>query len=164
MAAPPQSSGQWRIEHRIDRATGEPSPTALLTTRATNTKIDFGRPVLLQLMCFEKKPIVRLAFEFRVGATRSASVAYRFDENPGHDVEAKFLPDYKTVVIDDKAAVARFMDEIANANVLFFRISSLFAGRTAAEFRVQGAVPAIEAVLATCPASTPPKSSGPRTS
>jgi hypothetical protein len=158
MTAPPQASGNWRIEHRTDRVTGKPSPTGLLGARATTSKELYPRPVLLQLVCFDDQPIVRLEFAFRVGANRNSSVAYRFDDTPGQDsAEAKFLPDFRTVVIEEPEETARFLDGLATAKVMLLRVNSLFVGRTVAEFRVEGAAPAIEAVLAACPLAKPRK-------
>lgn len=157
MAAPPQISGAWRVEHRVDRISGEPSPTAFVVARATNTKADHARPTLLQLMCFNKQPVVRLAFEFRVGANRNSTLGYRFDDKPGHDAEATFMQDFRAIVIEDNAEVARFMDELETSSLLLVRVASLFAGRTTAEFRVHGAAPAIETVLAACPLASPRK-------
>ena len=157
MSAPPQSSGDWRIEHRVDRISGEPSPMAIVWTRAGNSKLNHHPPAALQLMCFDKQPIVRVGFDFRVGANRNSTVGYRFDDKPGHDVEATFLQDFRAIVIDDNAEVAQFMDELASSNMLLVRVISLFAGRSTAEFRVNGAAPAIETVLAACPLASPRK-------
>jgi hypothetical protein len=143
--------GAWRIEHRIDNITGAPAPTGILLTRASNSRELYQRPALMQLMCFGKQPVVRFEFEFRVGANRNTTVGYRFDNTPGHDVDATFMQDHRTVVIEDKAEVAQFYEELASANVLLLRISSLFAGRTTAEFPVAGASAAIEPILAACP-------------
>jgi hypothetical protein len=62
-------------------------------------------------------------------------------------------------VIEDKADVAQFVSELATSDVLYVRIRSLNAGRTAAEFRLNGAPTAIEAAFTGCPLSTdqPPR-------
>ena len=91
----------------------------------------------------------------RIGANRSAILEYRFDDKPGRKAEARFLQDYKTIVIENRAAVTAFVDELASANVLYLRVTSLFAGRTTAEFFVHGAPAAIEAAYADCPPSPP---------
>jgi hypothetical protein len=57
-------------------------------------------------------------------------------------------------LIEDKAEVAQFLDELATANVLDLVISSLAKGRTSAEFRVSGAQAAIEAASASCHPAT----------
>jgi hypothetical protein len=58
------------------------------------------------------------------------------------------------VVIEDKKAVAKFVDELATATTLYFVISSLDKGRTSAEFRVAGAQTPIEWIAANCGAKT----------
>ena len=107
---------------------------------------------MLQLMCFKDQPAVRLSFEFKIGSTRNAQLGYRFDEKPGHEIDARFLNDFKTVVIEDKAEVARFVSELATSSQLYVRIRSLNPGRSSAEFQVAGAPAAIEAGFAGCPA------------
>ena len=155
-AAPPPSPGDWKFERRADRVAGGPTTTAYLLVRSKNARNASRRPALiqfasLQLMCFKNEPIVRLHFNYRVGANRSAAVAYRFDEKPGRDVKARFLPDFQTIVIENKTDVAAFVDELAASNTLFMRVDSLIVGSTSAEFRVQGAPAAIEAAFADCP-------------
>ena len=78
-------------------------------------------------------------------------LGYRFDEKPGHEIEARFLHDFKTVVIEDKAEVAWFVGELATSSVLYVHIRSLNAGRSTAEFQLAGAPAAIEAAFAGCP-------------
>ncbi len=93
-------SGNWRIERQVDRVTGAPLTSALLTTRSSShSAVPYPRPAVLQLACFKEQPIVRLAFEFKVGSNRNAMLGYRFDEKPGPEIEARFVQDYKTVVI-----------------------------------------------------------------
>jgi hypothetical protein len=150
-AAGPAPAGDWKIDRRIDRISGAPAPTGLLYTRATNTKVQFAQPALLQLMCFDRAPIVRFAFEFRVGANRSATVQYRFDQKPGRDANVRFLVGSKTFVIEEPGDVAAFADELAASTTLFVRVTSLVSGRTAAEFNIQGASPVIEAAYTPCP-------------
>jgi hypothetical protein len=94
---------------------------------------------------------VRIAFNYKVGSNQTASVAYRFDENPGQEAKARFLRDYRTVVLDDPAEVRRFLDEMRAANKLFLRIDSLNVGRTNIELGVSGAPEAIDAALGGCP-------------
>ncbi len=151
-------AGNWKIERQVDRITGAPLSSALLSTRnASNSAAPFPKPAMLQLTCFKDQPLVRLAFEFKVGSNRNSVLGYRFDEKPGREIEARFLQDFTTVVIEEKAAVAQFVSELATSNVLYVRIRSLNAGRTAAEFQLDGAPAAIEAALAGCPQSpTPP--------
>jgi hypothetical protein len=145
-------AGNWRIERQVDRVTGAPLSSALLTTRASsNSAVPFPHPAMLQLTCFKEQPLVRLSFEFKVGSNRNSMLGYRFDDKPGHEIEARFLQDFKTVVIEDKAEVARFVGELATSSVLYVRIRSLNAGRSTAEFRLDGAPAAIEAAFAGCP-------------
>jgi hypothetical protein len=146
--------GDWRVERQQDRVTGAPLSSALLpTARSSNSAEPFPHPALLQLLCFKDQPMVRLGFEFKVGSQRNSVLGYRFDEKPGHEVEARFLQDFKAVVIEDKATVAMFVNELATSEVLYVRIRSLNAGRTTAEFRLNGAPAAIDAAYAGCPLS-----------
>jgi hypothetical protein len=146
-------AGNWKIERQVDRITGAPLASALLVTRASsNTSVALTQPAMLQLMCFKAQPTVRLSFDFPVGSTKNASLGYRFDDKPGHEAVARFLQDHKTIVIEDKAEVARFTSELATSNVLYVRIRSLNAGRSSAEFQLAGAPAAIHAGFAGCAA------------
>ncbi|NVO12521.1 MAG: hypothetical protein HXX10_00630 [Rhodoplanes sp.] len=151
LAKPDETSGSWRIEHRIDRITGKPAPTAFVTTMLSNNKTTAIRPALVQVMCFEDKPIVRFSFDLRVGADRNSTFAYRVDNRPGSEVDATFLEDRKTIAIDDTAVVARFIEDVSAGSMLLVRTESLFAGRTVAEFRIVGAKAAFAPVLEACP-------------
>jgi hypothetical protein len=155
-AAGAKASGNWRIERQVDRVTGAPLSSALLPTRSSShSGAPFPRPAMLQLTCFKDQPLVRLSFEFKVGSNRNSVLGYRFGEKPGRDIEARFLQDYKTVVIEEKDDVAQFVNELATSNVLYVRIRSLNAGRTTAEFQLDGAPAAIESALAECPLPAP---------
>ena len=144
--------GNWRIEHQVDRVTGTPVSSALAITRTVaNSAVLFPSPAVLQLTCFRRQPIVRLSFPFKVGSNRNSELAYRFDDKPGHVAEARFLMDYKTVVIEDPAAVAQFVAELATSKVFYLHIRSLNAGRSSAEFQVEGGATAVETGLADCP-------------
>ncbi|MBV5271920.1 MAG: hypothetical protein JZU55_21010 [Afipia sp.] len=151
------TSGNWKIEKHVDRITGVPVPSAMLVIdNASNSFAEYARPASMQLTCFEGKPMVRFAFEFKVGTDPNSIIGYRFDEKPGHDnVAARFLQEYRTVVIEDRAAVAAFANELATSSVLVIRIRSLAAGRTTAEFKLDGAPAAIEAAFAGCPLTPP---------
>ena len=108
--------------------------------------------IYLQLTCFERNPVVRFSFEFKVGSDENSALGYRFDDKPGRDnVASRILLGYTVIVIEDKAAVAQFIDELVNSSTLYLRIRSLNAGRTTAEFRVAGAAAAVQAALAECP-------------
>lgn len=152
------TSGNWKIEKQVDRITGVPVPSAInIITNASNSFADYAKPASLQLTCFEGKPLVRFAFEFKVGTDPASIIGYRFDEKPGHDnVAARFLQEYRTVVIEDRDAVTTFAGELATSSTLIIRIRSLAAGRTTAEFKLDGAPAAIEAAFAGCPLTQPP--------
>jgi hypothetical protein len=150
-------AGSWRIERQVDRVTGAPLASAFLTSRSSaNSAVAFAQPATLQLLCFKAQPLVRLAFQFRVGSNRNSTLGYRFDDKPGREADARFLQDFRTVVIEDKAEVARFVGELAASNVLYVRIRSLNVGRSSAEFRLDGAPAAIEAAFAGCPPTPEP--------
>lgn len=151
------TSGNWKIEKQVDRITGVPVPSAMLIVdNASNSFVNYARPGSMQLTCFEGKPLVRFAFAFKVGGDTNAVLGYRFDEKPGHDnVPARFLQEYRTVVIEDRATVVAFANELSTSGMLVIRIRSLNAGRTTAEFRLDGAPAAVEAAFAGCPLTAP---------
>jgi hypothetical protein len=153
-------SGNWKIERQVDRITGAPLSSAFLMTRTvSNSTVVFPQPAMLQLLCFKSQPTVRIAFPFKVGSVHNSEFGYRFDEKPGHEAVARFLAGYTTVIVDDKAEVAQFVSELATSNELYVRIRSLTAGRSTADFRLDGAPAAISAAYAGCPVQTaqPPK-------
>ena len=148
----PQSGSVWKIDQKEDSITGLPTATAWIRTlNSTSSGSWDSRPVVLQLMCFKGSPIVRLHFQHRVGANRSATVAYRFDQKTGRDVSATFLPDFKTIIVEEKSEVEQFLSELTSSSRLLVRITSLYAGRTTAEFALTGAPDAIAAAYAPCP-------------
>lgn len=147
------AAGGWRIEKQIDRITGAPIESALLTAPSSHSGEPFPKKATLQLACFNKKPMVRFAFEVKVATTRSNEFGYRFDDRPGHQIAASFLGDDTVAVIENAAEVAQFIDELAGAKMLYVRIRSLGHGRTTAEFNVEGAAAAIAATTAHCPAA-----------
>ena len=158
-------SGSWRIERQVDRITSAPVDNAVVSSMASNSSVAFPQPALLGLSCFMGKPLVRFAFEFKVGTNLNSFLAYRFDEKPGHEIGGRFLQNSTTVVIEDPAEVAQFVNELASSSVLYVRIRSLNVGRTTAEFKVDGAPAAIESALAGCPVSRhapPPQASTPQ--
>ncbi|MES2752622.1 MAG: hypothetical protein V4661_14735 [Pseudomonadota bacterium] len=160
VAAPASTpSGNWKIERQIDRITGVPVPAAInVIDNASNSFADRPRPASMQLTCFDGKPLVRFAFEFKVGSDTNSILGYRFDEKPGRDNVGgvRFLQEHKTVVIEDRAAVATFVGDLNGSNTLLIRIRSLNAGRTTAEFKLDGSPAAIEAAFAGCPPTPPP--------
>ncbi len=143
-------AGNWRVERQTDRITGAPISSAFLPTRSSHTRERYPRSAHVQLACFKGEPLVRFAFDVRIGSTRNSEFGYRFDDKPGRTGEVRFLQDYKTVVIEDNTEVARFLNELAKSEKLYILIRSLNAGRTAAEFRLEGAGDAIEQALAGC--------------
>lgn len=79
-------------------------------------------------------------------------LGYRFDDKPGRDdVRARILHGYQVMVIEDRAAVADFIRDMAGSRTLYIRIRSLNAGCTTAEFDLAGSTAAIEAGFAACP-------------
>jgi hypothetical protein len=153
------SSGEWKIERQADRITGSAIASALLMTKnSSHSGEDFPKPAQLQLTCFERNPLVRFSFEFKIGSDKNSALGYRFDDKPGRDdVASRILLGYTVLVIEDKAAVAQFIDELVNSSTLYVRIRSLNSGRTTAEFRVAGAAAAVQAALADCPGSQNPQ-------
>jgi hypothetical protein len=140
------------VEQAVDRITGIPVSSARLAThQVSNGAIAFPPPAEVQLTCFRDEPLVRIAFGFKVGSNRNSTLGYRFDDKPGREADARFLQDYRTVVIEEDEAVAQFVRELAASQVLYVRIRSLNSARTSAEFRVEGAGGAIENALAGCP-------------
>src|SRR5437016_1677600 len=93
-------SGDWRIERQVDRVTGVPLSSAFVISKnSSNTLVPYPHPAQLNLLCFKDQPIVRMVFDFKVGSNKESVLGYRFDDKPGHEVEARFLQDFKTIVI-----------------------------------------------------------------
>jgi len=160
VAAPATAtSGNWKIERQVDRITGVPVPSATnIINNASNTFAERPSLASMQLTCFDGKPMVRFAFEFKVGTDPNSTLGYRFDEKPGHDnVAVRFLQEHRTVVIEDRAAIITFVNELATSSALVVRLRSLNAGRTTADFKLDGAPAAIEAAFAGCPLTPPPQ-------
>src|SRR6195952_1825859 len=151
------SSGNWKIERQTDRITGTAISSAMLMTRnAAHSSVNFAQPAGLQLTCFENHPVVRISFDHKIGSDKNSTLGYRFDEKPGRDdVASRILLGYQVIIIDDRAAVSQFVDDLAGSNTLYVRIRSLSAGRTTAEFRLDGSEAAVQAAFADC-ATAPP--------
>jgi hypothetical protein len=152
VAAPDKpDTGKWKFERRNDPV----SRTQVTTAWLSIGKYDFlsGRTFAgeVQLMCFKRQPVVRFAFNVKIGTDKTATIAYRFDENPGHDVRAKFFARPKMIIVDNKAEVVQFVTELATSKSLYLRVSTLTVGNIAAKFPVHGAQHAIEAAFAECP-------------
>lgn len=146
------SSGDWRIERQTDRVTGKPISSAILVTRKSSSSESLiTQNASMQIGCFMGKPVVEFSFTNKVGTDPNSFLGYRFDDRPGHEIGARFLQKADAVVIEDKAEVAQFVSEMATSHSLYIRLRSLNAGRTSAEFTVDGAPAAIEAALADCP-------------
>ena len=152
-----KESGNWTIEKTVDRVTGAEISSALLKTRASNSAVSFPQPAMMQLTCFDRTPLVRFSFEFKIGSDKNSILGYRFDEKPGRDnVESRILIGYTVIVIEDPGEVYRFVQDLATSNNLVVRIRSLNAGRTVADFKLDGAQAAIDAGFAGCPVVAPP--------
>jgi hypothetical protein len=124
---------------------------------ASNTYVDYPKPALLQLTCFENKPLIRVSFDFKIGSDRNATMGYRFDDKPGRDnVESRILIGYQVIVIEDKAAVEQFVADLTGSRALYFRVRSLTAGRTTVEFPLEGSAAAMQAAFAGCPVTPSP--------
>jgi hypothetical protein len=99
--------------------------------------------------------VVRFVFEFKIGTNLNSFLGYRFDEKPGHEIGARFVQDSTAVMIEEPADVAQFVSDLTTSNTLYIRIRSLNAGRSSAEFKVDGAPEAIAAAFAGCPVVPP---------
>src|SRR5581483_6085387 len=138
-------AGKWSIAERTDPITGRPAARVFLETTAYNGRTHRKGPAIVQLVCNNNQAAVRFAYWYRIGSNSTASLQYRFDKTPGGTVEARFLPDFKTVVIEEKAAVAAFVQMLERSSYLYVRVLSLPFGHTIAEYRTEGAPAAIAA-------------------
>lgn len=147
-----RKAGDWQIAGQLDRVTGATLPSATVVAFASSTFADNPSPASLQLSCFEGRPIVRFAFQFKMGADRNAALGYRFDDKPGRDnVEARILAGQQVVVIENPAAVAQFIEDLGGAKKVYVRLRSLTSARTTAEFPLAGSDEAMKAAFADCP-------------
>jgi len=145
------TSGQWKIDRMTDRVAGAPIGSASVSAMASHAGELFPQDSYMHLSCFINSPVISFKFSHKVGSERNSFLGYRFDENPGHETNARFVASASTVIIEDNKEVAEFVRELATAKVLYIRIRSFNAGRTAAEYKVDGASAAIAAAYATCP-------------
>lgn len=147
------ASGNWRISRQTDRITGKALPSVGMVALASNSYVDFPKPAMMQLSCFEKKPLVRFGFEFKLGADVNTVLGYRFDDKPGRDniAGARFMQRHDTVVIEDPRDVAQFAADMAGAKILYVRIRSITHGRTTVEYKLDGSETALQEVFADCP-------------
>ncbi len=145
------SAGNWAISQQIDRISGANTTRAKLSAFTVSGNRQQLGLAHIHLLCFDNRPTVRLSYPFRVGANSSAIVEYRFDKNPGRKATVRFMPDFRTIVIDDRAEVTQIADGLASAAIFYVRVSSLHIGRAEAEFRVPGGGVATDAAYAECP-------------
>jgi hypothetical protein len=145
------TAGDWRIERQYDRVANAPISSALTTAMASNSAVAFPQRASLQLLCFVDKPVANFRFEFKVGTNYNSFIGYRFDDKPGHEIGGQFMTNAMSVAIEEPAEVAQFASELANSKMLYIRIRSFNAGRTTAEFKVDGAPEAIASAFAACP-------------
>ncbi len=156
------AAGDWRIEKKIDRITCVPVSNSSLTARVTSHSGLVVAPLAhMQLACFKDLPSILIAFDFKIGSTRNAELGYRFDDKPGHEPTVRMVDGYMRAFISDPGEVARFVNEMATADMLYVRIRSLNAGRTSAEFHVAQAPAAIAAAYAGCPINAAARASAP---
>ncbi len=151
-------AGSWKIERGYDRILGKPAATAELSARSRNvreqdrrypqTRLQIGS---LQLGCFDNAAVIRVAFNHRVGSSRTSTLSYRFDDNPGRDAPARFLQTNSTAVIEDPGEVARFVEQLRISTTLYVRVMSHVAGTSSVEFSLKGAPAAIDAAFQNCP-------------
>ena len=147
------TSGDWRISQQKDRITDNRLPSAALMAQASNTYIDFPKPSMMQLTCFDGKPLVRFAFEWKIGRDANSTLGYRFDDKPGRDNVAgvRFMQDDKMVVIEAPADVAQFVGDLRGSRLLYLRVRSITHGRTTAEYKLDGSDAAVQSAFADCP-------------
>jgi len=157
-------AGEWKIERGYDRILGDRAATAELQARSRNVRQQQQRyPQVqlqtgsLQLGCFDNAPVVRVAFNHRVGSNRTSTLSYRFDDKPGRDAPARFLQTFSTAVIEYPQEVARFVEQLRTSGTLYVRVMSHVAGTSTVEFPLKGAPMAIDAAYQTCPIDSPTK-------
>lgn len=152
-------AGNWLIEDNIDPITGISVPSArILTIRSSSASLDLlAKPATMQLTCADKEPVIKFAYDFKVGTSINSIFGYRFDERPGRDiVNVRFLQGAKSIVIEDRATVARFIKDMEGATKLVVRTRSFNAGRSVTEFDVRDSVLPVQKAFASCPFELPP--------
>jgi hypothetical protein len=149
------TAGNWYIAHQIDRVTGAELPSAVTFALASNTYAEYPRASQMQLTCVDRKPLVRFAFDFRIGTDRDSVLGYRFDDKPGHEnVEARVLRGQKIMILESETELARFISEIPGSSKVYVRVRSMTLGRTAVEYELDGSAAAMQAAYAKCPMPT----------
>lgn len=149
----------WWISHQFDRVSNAELPNAFVYAQASNSNLEYPRVSSLLLTCLERKePLVRFAFDFRIGTRANTVLGYRFDDLPGHEgVAVRVLRNNRVIVIEDREALATFLAELEKARTLYVRIRSIDGGRTAVEYPVAGAWTAIRAAFTNCDMPAPPQ-------
>jgi hypothetical protein len=150
-AAETTSSGDWQITKQVDSVTGAKTVNIqVLSDRTSHGGLTFAQGARLQLACFKGQPLVHFQFGFQIGSKSDSEIAYRFDDRAAHAIKPHILRGLETMVIENKAEVAQFMNELATANRLYLMINSLAKGSSAASFKVAGAPAAIELIRTAC--------------
>ncbi len=149
----------WWIVNQTDRITEATLPSAFVYAEASNSNVEYPRVSSLLLTCLERKePLIRFAFDFRIGTRSNTVLGYRFDDLPGHEgVAVRILRNNRVVIIEDRDAIATFVAELEKAQTLYVRIRSIDGGRTAVEYPVAGAWTAIRAAFTNCEMPPLPK-------
>ena len=147
--------GNWQFETTTDRTTGQPLSGAMLPARSTHSDEFFTKEALLQLMCFRNEPVVRFAFELKIGSERNMEFSYRFDERPGRQANVHVSRGNAVATIEDADDVRTFIDDMRPSKKLYVLIRTLNAGRSTVEFDLEGAPQAIAQAYALCPIKPP---------
>ena len=150
-AAEAASAGDWQISQKVDSVTGARIANIFVrSSKVAHSGLLFAPDSYLQLGCLKGQSVLQLVFAFQVGSKNDSDVSYGFDRTPNHRVTARFMRGLKIMVIENKRDVAKFLDGLATAKLLYLTISSMAKGRASAEFRVAGAPAVIEVLRAGC--------------
>jgi hypothetical protein len=149
----------WWIPHQVDRVTGAVLPSAYVYAEASNSNLVYPRVSSLLLTCMPgNRPLVRFAFDFKIGSHLNTTLGYRFDDLPGHEiVPTRVVRGNQIIVIEEPDAIAVFVAELEKAETLYVRIRSINGGRTSVEYPVEGAWNAVRAAFANCAMPAPPQ-------
>jgi hypothetical protein len=163
--AAPRGKGQWRIEARQSPIAGKTQYSAVIISRARNSSLPRHDPFALQLaslqlMCFDGAPIVRLHFSQRNGSRNHLQLSYRAAGQERRQPPFRLLSDLRTFIIDERAAVIQFANDMRAANMLWVELFALTTGMSVTDFRVEFADTALDIAYADCPLKTPAKTTG----
>lgn len=149
----------WWIPRQIDRVTGAALPSAYVFAEASNSNVEYPRASSLLLTCMPgNRPLIRFAFDFKIGSLLNTTLGYRFDDLPGHEiVPTRVVRGNHIIVIEEPDAIALFVAELEKAKTLYVRIRSINGGRTSVTYPVEGAWGAVRAAFANCAMPTPPR-------